>query len=82
MLVLSQHIETRHIVELVTAGGGFGYLLKDRVLDVDDFLDAARRVADGGSALDPQVVATLIGAPRAGQRARRALRRASTRCSR
>jgi DNA-binding NarL/FixJ family response regulator len=63
VLVLSQHIETRHIVELVTAGGGFGYLLKDRVLDVDDFLDAARRVADGGSALDPQVVATLIGAP-------------------
>ena len=64
VLVLSQHIETRHIVELVTAGGGFGYLLKDRVLDVDDFLDAARRVTDGGSALDPQVVATLIGAPR------------------
>jgi DNA-binding NarL/FixJ family response regulator len=64
VLVLSQHIETRHIVELVSAGGGFGYLLKDRVLDVDDFLDAARRVADGGSALDPQVVATLIGAPR------------------
>ena len=64
VLVLSQHIETRHIVELVTAGGGFGYLLKDRVLDVDDFLDAARRVADGGTALDPQVVATLIGAPR------------------
>jgi DNA-binding NarL/FixJ family response regulator len=63
VLVLSQHIETRHIVELVTDGGGFGYLLKDRVLDVDDFLDAARRVADGGSALDPQVVATLIGAP-------------------
>jgi DNA-binding NarL/FixJ family response regulator len=64
VLVLSQHIETRHIVDLVAAGGGFGYLLKDRVLDVDDFLDAARRVAGGGSALDPQVVATLIGAPR------------------
>ena len=63
VLVLSQHIETRHVVELVAAGGGFGYLLKDRVLDVDDFLDAARRVAGGGSALDPQVVATLIGAP-------------------
>ena len=62
VLVLSQHIETRHIVELV-AGGGFGYLLKDRVLDVDDFLDAARRVAAGGSALDPQVVATLVAAP-------------------
>ena len=63
VLVLSQHIETRHIVELVTSGGGFGYLLKDRVLDVDDFLDAARRVSEGGSALDPQVVATLIEAP-------------------
>jgi DNA-binding NarL/FixJ family response regulator len=64
VLVLSQHIETRHIVELVSAGGGFGYLLKDRVLDVDDFLDAARRVSEGGSALDPQVVATLIAAPK------------------
>ena len=74
VLVLSQHIETRHIVELVTAGGGFGYLLKDRVLDVDDFLDAARRVSQGGSALDPHVVATLISAPRAPQRARRAHR--------
>jgi DNA-binding NarL/FixJ family response regulator len=63
VLVLSQHIETRHIVELVTDGGGFGYLLKDRVLDVDDFLDAARRVSEGGSALDPQVVATLIATP-------------------
>jgi DNA-binding NarL/FixJ family response regulator len=60
VLMLSQHIETRHIVELVASGGGFGYLLKDRVLDVDDFLDAARRVASGGSALDPKVVATLV----------------------
>jgi DNA-binding NarL/FixJ family response regulator len=64
VLVLSQHIETRHIVELVTDGGGFGYLLKDRVLDVDDFLDAVRRVSDGGSALDPQVVARLIAEPK------------------
>jgi DNA-binding NarL/FixJ family response regulator len=64
VLVLSQHIETRHIVELVTERGGFGYLLKDRVLDVDDFLDAARRVSEGGSALDPQVVATLVAAPK------------------
>jgi DNA-binding NarL/FixJ family response regulator len=63
VLVLSQHIETRHVVELVAAGGGFGYLLKDRVLDVDDFLDAARRVSEGGSALDPQVVATLVARP-------------------
>jgi DNA-binding NarL/FixJ family response regulator len=58
--VLSQHIETRHAVDLAR-GGGFGYLLKDRVLDVDDFLDAARRVAAGGSALDPEVVSSLLG---------------------
>jgi DNA-binding NarL/FixJ family response regulator len=60
ILLLSQHLETRHSVELVTAGR-FGYLLKDRVFDVDDFLDAAARVAAGGSALDPEVVATLVG---------------------
>jgi DNA-binding NarL/FixJ family response regulator len=66
VLVLSQHVETRHIVELVTEGGGFGYLLKDRVLDVDDFLEAARRVSNGGSALDPQVVARLIAPQRRG----------------
>ncbi|MDX6569161.1 MAG: hypothetical protein QOH15_1739 [Gaiellales bacterium] len=60
VLVLSQHIETRHAIELLRSGGGFGYLLKDRVLDVDDFLDAVRRVAAGGSALDPEVVAALI----------------------
>jgi DNA-binding NarL/FixJ family response regulator len=60
VLVLSQTVETQHAVELVRSGGGFGYLLKDRVLDVDDFLEAARRVAAGGSALDPEVVATLL----------------------
>lgn len=60
VLVLSQHIEGRHAVELVSSGGGFGYLLKDRVLDVDDFLDAAQRVSDGGSALDPAVVKHLL----------------------
>ena len=59
MLVLSQHIETTYAVELVTLGG-FGYLLKDRVLDVGEFLGAAERVAAGGSALDPQVVARLL----------------------
>lgn len=59
MILLSQHIETRHSVPLVAAGG-FGYLLKDRVLRVDDFLDAVRRVAGGGSALDPEVVAALL----------------------
>ena len=61
IVLLSQHIETSHSVHLVSSGG-FGYLLKDRVLDVDDFLDALRRVAAGGSALDPEVVSRLIGA--------------------
>ena len=61
VLVLSQHIETSHAVELVSHGG-FGYLLKDRVLQVGEFLSAAERVAGGGSALDPQVVATLVSA--------------------
>jgi DNA-binding NarL/FixJ family response regulator len=59
VLVLSQHIDTTHAVGLVSRAG-FGYLLKDRVLDVEDFMGAARRVADGGSALDPQVVAALM----------------------
>lgn len=54
IVLLSQHVEVRHIVSLATAGY-FGYLLKDRVLDVDDFLDALDRVARGGSALDPEV---------------------------
>jgi DNA-binding NarL/FixJ family response regulator len=59
ILVLSQHVEARHSVELV-AQGGFGYLLKDRVLDLDDFLDALERVANGGSALDPELVGRLL----------------------
>jgi DNA-binding NarL/FixJ family response regulator len=65
IVLLSQHVETRHSVELV-AGGRFGYLLKDRVLDLDDFLDALARVAGGGSALEPEVVARLIAVHRAG----------------
>lgn len=60
IVLLSQHVESRHSVELVSTGA-FGYLLKDRVLDVGDFLDALARVAAGGSALDPEVVARLIG---------------------
>jgi DNA-binding NarL/FixJ family response regulator len=59
ILLLSQHIETHQVVDLV-AGGAFGYLLKDRVLRVTDFLDAVRRVADGGSALDPAIVGALM----------------------
>ncbi|GAB2443626.1 response regulator transcription factor [Streptosporangium sandarakinum] len=64
IVLLSQHVETRHSVDLVSRGR-FGYLLKDRVFDVDDFFDALQRVAAGGSALDPEVVARLIGARRA-----------------
>ena len=65
VLVLSQHIETQHMVDLV-AFGGFGYLLKDRVLEVQEFLAAAQRVANGGSALDPQVVASLVTPSKSG----------------
>jgi DNA-binding NarL/FixJ family response regulator len=60
IVLLSQHVESRHSVELVS-GGRVGYLLKDRVFEVDDFMDSLRRVAAGGSALDPEVVATLLG---------------------
>jgi DNA-binding NarL/FixJ family response regulator len=62
IVLLSQHVETKQSLELVTRGG-FGYLLKDRVLDVDAFLDVLDRVAAGGSALDPEVVARLLGRP-------------------
>lgn len=61
ILLLSAHVETRHSVGLVSQGA-FGYLLKDRVLDVDDFLAAVERVAGGGSALDPEVVGRLLAA--------------------
>lgn len=64
IVLLSQHVETTHSLELVTTGS-FGYLLKDRVLDVEDFLDALTRVAAGGSALDPEVVASLVAPTRA-----------------
>jgi DNA-binding NarL/FixJ family response regulator len=59
VLVLSQHVETTHAIGLVSLGG-FGYLLKDRVLEVEEFLATAERVAQGGSALDPTVVAHLV----------------------
>lgn len=59
VMLLSQHVETTQSTQLVGTGA-FGYLLKDRVLDLEDFLDAVRRVAAGGSALDPEVVASLL----------------------
>jgi DNA-binding NarL/FixJ family response regulator len=66
VLVLSQYIEERYAMRLLGEGAeGIGYLLKDRVADVDAFVDAVRRVADGGSALDPEVVAKMVGRRRA-----------------
>jgi DNA-binding NarL/FixJ family response regulator len=65
VLVLSQWVEERYATELIAGRPhGVGYLLKDRVADVAAFLDALRRVADGGSALDPEVVAQLLARTR------------------
>jgi DNA-binding NarL/FixJ family response regulator len=62
ILVLSQVVETKHALDLFSEWPeGFGYLLKDRVLAIDDFLDAVRRVAAGGTAIDPEVVGQLMG---------------------
>jgi DNA-binding NarL/FixJ family response regulator len=62
VLVLSQYIEEGYALELLSENAeGVGYLLKDRVADVDGFVDAVRRVAAGGSALDPEVVSRLLG---------------------
>ncbi|MEW2355635.1 response regulator transcription factor [Spirillospora sp. NPDC029432] len=61
VLVLSQYVEETYAAELLAGGaGGIGYLLKDRVGRVEEFLDALRRVAAGGTALDPEVVAQLM----------------------
>jgi DNA-binding NarL/FixJ family response regulator len=61
VLIVSQYVEQAYAAELLADGrGGLGYLLKDRIMDVDDFVDAVRRVAGGGTALDPEVVAHLF----------------------
>ncbi|CAM5579127.1 response regulator transcription factor [Streptomyces atroolivaceus] len=61
VLVLSQHVEQLYARELLADGnGGIGYLLKDRVFDADQFIDAVRRVAAGGTAMDPQVIQQLL----------------------
>ncbi|MEV6315185.1 response regulator transcription factor [Streptomyces sp. NPDC051776] len=61
VLVLSQHVERLYARELLADGnGGVGYLLKDRVFDADQFIDAVRRVAAGGTAMDPQVISQLL----------------------
>ncbi len=67
VLVLSQYVEPDYAQALLAdSAEGVGYLLKDRVADVERFVDAVRRVAGGGSALDPEVVANLVGSSRRG----------------
>jgi DNA-binding NarL/FixJ family response regulator len=62
ILVLSQYVEERYATDLLAGGAqGVGYLLKDRVADVGEFLAAVRRVGEGGAAIDPEVVAQLLG---------------------
>ena len=61
VLMLSQHVEPMYARELLTApSGGVGYLLKDRISDVEEFIDAVRRVAAGGTAMDPEVISQLL----------------------
>jgi DNA-binding NarL/FixJ family response regulator len=65
VLVFSQYVETRYAAQMLGTGAeGVGYLLKDRVADVGEFVEALERVAAGGTVLDPEVVGQLIGAPR------------------
>ena len=65
VLVLSQYVEESYALELVgDSAGGVGYLLKDRVADVERFIDSVKRVSEGGSALDPEVVSQLVGRAR------------------
>jgi DNA-binding NarL/FixJ family response regulator len=67
ILVVSQYVELTYATELLSDGrGGLGYLLKDRIMDVADFVDAVRRVAGGGTALDPEVVAQLFSHRKSG----------------
>ncbi len=65
VLLFSQYVETRFVSDLLTGGAeGVGYLLKDRVADVSEFLDALTRIAGGQTVLDPEVVSQLMGASR------------------
>ena len=64
ILVLSAHVEVEHAMTLLAGGRGIGYLLKSRVIDVDDFIDSVTRVAHGGSVVDPALVQELVSARR------------------
>jgi DNA-binding NarL/FixJ family response regulator len=72
ILMFSQYVEARFATDLLAHGAhGVGYLLKERVVDIDDFIDALDRVAAGGTALDPEVVTQLVGANRRPERPER-----------
>jgi serine/threonine-protein kinase PknK len=64
ILVLSAHVEVEHAMTLLAGGRGIGYLLKSRVIDVEDFMDSLSRVAHGGSVVDPALVQELVSARR------------------
>lgn len=67
ILIVSQYVDPVYAAELLAdANGAVGYLLKDRILDVEEFVESVRRVADGGTALDPEVVRQLVGRSRGG----------------
>jgi len=64
IMVLSAYAEVQHAMDLLASGGGVGYLLKSRVADVEEFLDALQRIAKGGSVVDPALVRELVSARR------------------
>ena len=64
ILMLSAYVQVEHAMELLAGGGGIGYLLKSRIADVDEFLDAVQRIAKGGSVVDPTLVQALVTARR------------------
>lgn len=64
ILVLSAHVDVEHAMTLLGSGGGIGYLLKSRVVDVEEFIDALGRIAKGGSVVDPELVKELVDARR------------------
>jgi DNA-binding NarL/FixJ family response regulator len=64
ILVLSAHVEVEHAMDLVASGRGSGYLLKSRVINVDDFIETLRQIVRGGSVVDPELVKELVAARR------------------
>jgi DNA-binding NarL/FixJ family response regulator len=81
ILVLSAHVEVEHAMDLLASGQRSGYLLKSRVVNVDDFVETLRRVVRGGSVVDPELVKELVAARRVSDRSRCCLL-GSARCSR